>query len=174
MNVKDVMTQQVLSVTPDESVFVVARLMLQKKISGLPVVDGLGNSSISLAKATSYAAPKPAPSVIGQDGWNSFSVLADLRTSTFNFRRRKVRDVMTGEVLTVTRDAPPEAVVRPMVRHLIKRVPLVEDGKIVGIVTRANLLHAMASFVGEVAPSSAEVTAIREQFIAELKGSRGP
>jgi CBS domain-containing protein len=44
MNVRDVMTQQVLSVTPDESVFVVARLMLQKKISGLAVVDGLGNS----------------------------------------------------------------------------------------------------------------------------------
>lgn len=43
MNVKDVMTPHVLSVTPDESIFVAARPMLQKKISGLPVVDGLGN-----------------------------------------------------------------------------------------------------------------------------------
>jgi CBS domain-containing protein len=42
MNVKDVMTPGVLSVTPDESIFVAARLMLQKKISGLPVVDGHG------------------------------------------------------------------------------------------------------------------------------------
>jgi CBS-domain-containing membrane protein len=76
------MTPDVLSVTPDESIFVAARLMLQKKISGLPVVDGLGN--------------------------------------------------------------------------------------LVGIVTRANLLHAMAGFVGEIAPSPAADTTIREQFFAEL------
>ena len=55
-----------------------------------------------------------------------------------------------------------------MERYHIKRVPVVEDGRIVGIVTRANLLHAMASFVHEVAPSSVEDTAIREQFLAEL------
>jgi CBS domain-containing protein len=76
---------------------------------------------------------------------------------------------MTDEVRTVTQDAPLEDVVRLMERHHVKRVPVVESGKIVGIVTRANLLHAMASFVHEIAPVSAEDTAIREQLVAELK-----
>ena len=56
-----------------------------------------------------------------------------------------------------------------MERHHIKRVPVVERGKIVGIVTRANLLHAMASFVHEVAPPSADDKAIREKILDELK-----
>ena len=63
---------------------------------------------------------------------------------------------MTPDVRTVTIDAPLEDVVRLLERHHIKRVPTVEGGKIVGIVTRANLLHAMVSFVHEVAPPSAE------------------
>ena len=82
---------------------------------------------------------------------------------------RKIRDVMTEDVWTVAQDAPLEDVVRLMERHHIKRVPVVDGGKIVGIVTRANLLHAMASFVGEIAPSSTQDTTIREQFIAELE-----
>jgi CBS-domain-containing membrane protein len=76
---------------------------------------------------------------------------------------------MTDEVRTVTQDAPLEDVVRLMERHHIKRIPVVEGQKVVGIVTRANLLHAMASFVSEVAPSSAGDMAIRKQIIAELE-----
>ena len=55
MNVKDVMSPHVVSVAPDESVLVAARLMLQKTISGLPVVDGLGNLVGLLRKVTFYA-----------------------------------------------------------------------------------------------------------------------
>jgi CBS domain-containing protein len=76
---------------------------------------------------------------------------------------------MTPDVRIVTLDAPLEDVVRLMERHHIKRLPVVEGGKIVGIVTRANLLHAMASFVHEVAPSSVEHKAIRGKILAELK-----
>jgi CBS domain-containing protein len=56
-----------------------------------------------------------------------------------------------------------------MERHNIKRVLVVDNGKVVGIVTRANLLHAMASFAHEIAPLSAADTAIRERLLAELK-----
>jgi CBS-domain-containing membrane protein len=68
MNVKDVMTPHVLSVTPDESIFIAARLMLEKKISGLPVVDGRGNL---------------VGIVSGRNGWSFFSALVGLRTNTF-------------------------------------------------------------------------------------------
>jgi CBS domain-containing protein len=82
---------------------------------------------------------------------------------------RKVRDVMTCNVWTVTLDASLAEVVHLMERHNIKRIPVVEANKIVGIVTRAKLLHAMASFVHEVPASSIEDAAIREQLLAVLE-----
>jgi CBS-domain-containing membrane protein len=75
---------------------------------------------------------------------------------------------MTHDVQTATPETPLSEVVRIMERPHIKRLPVIEDGKMVGIVTRANLLHAMASFVDEVAAPHPEDTAIREQLLAEL------
>ncbi len=171
MYVKDVMTLGVLSVTPDESIFVAARLMLQKKISGLPVIDGLGNL-VGIVSEGDFLRRAETGTKRHRPKWMEFFLgpgrLAD---EYVQISGRKVRDVMTEDVRTVTPNAPLEDVVRLMERHHIKRVPVVEGGKIVGIVTRANLLHAMASFVGEIAPSSAADTTIREQFIAELKSA---
>jgi hypothetical protein len=82
---------------------------------------------------------------------------------------RKVSDVMTHQVRTVPPDAPLEEVVRLMERHNIKRVPVVDSGKVVGIVTRANLLHAVAGFAHEIAPLSAGDAAIRDRLLAALK-----
>ena len=155
MNVKDVMTPHVLAVTPDESIFVAARLMLQKKISGLPVVDGLGNL-VGIVSEGDFLRRAETGTKRQRPKWMEFFLgpgrLAD---EYVQISGRKVRDVMTEDVRTVTPDAPLEDVVRLMERHHIKRVPVVDGGKIVGIVTRANLLRAMASFVGEIAPSSA-------------------
>ena len=75
---------------------------------------------------------------------------------------------MTHDVRRVTPETPLSDAVRLMERHHIKRLPVIENDKMVGIVTRANLLHAMASFVDEVAPVRAEDTAIRERLLAEL------
>jgi CBS-domain-containing membrane protein len=169
MNVKDIMTPGVLSVGPDESVFVAARLMLERKISGLPVVDKLGKL-VGIVSEGDFLRRAETGTKRQRPRWVEFFVgpgrLAD---EYVQFSGRKVRDVMTHDVQTVTRDAPLDAVVRLMERHHIKRLPVVEDGKIVGIITRANLLHAMASFAHEIAPTSTEDTAIREQLIAELK-----
>jgi CBS-domain-containing membrane protein len=76
---------------------------------------------------------------------------------------------MTHEVQTVPPDAPLEQVVRLMERRNIKRVPVVDNGKVIGIVTRANLLHAVASFAGEIAPLAPEDAAIRDRLLAALK-----
>ena len=162
------MTRQVVSVLPDESVFDAARLMLEKKISGLPVVDDMGNligvvTEGDFLRRAEIGTKRPRPR------WVEFFMgpgrLAD---EYVRFSGRKVGDVMTRDVRAVASDTPLSDVVRLMERHNIKRVPVVEGGKIVGIVTRANLLHAMASFVHEVAPPRAEDTVIREQLLAEL------
>lgn len=170
MNVRDVMTPHVLSVAPDESIFVAAQLMLQKRISGLPVIDERGDL-VGIVSEGDFLRRAETGTESKRPKWMEFLLgpgrLAD---EYVKISSRKVRDVMTDEVRTVTPNAPLEDVVRLMERHHIKRVPVTEGGKVVGIVTRANLLHAMASFVSEIAPSSADDTAMREQLIAELEG----
>jgi len=163
------MTPNVLSVTPDESVFVAARLMLQKKISGLPVVDGGGNL-VGIVSEGDFLRRAETGTKRHRPKWMEFFLGSGrLAEDYVQASGRKVRDVMTEEVRTVRPAAPLEDVVQLMERHHIKRVPVVEGGRIVGIVTRANLLRAMASFVGEIAPASAEDATIRQQFIAELE-----
>jgi CBS domain-containing protein len=169
MYAKDLMTPHVVTVTPDESVFVVAQLLLQKKISGLPVVDDLGNL-VGVVTEGDFLRRVEIGTKRQRPRWVEFFIgpgrLAD---EYVRFSGRKIRDVMTHDVRTVAPETPLEDVVRLMERNHIKRVPVVEGGKIVGIITRANLLHAMASFAQEVAPCSAEDTVIREQLLAELK-----
>jgi CBS domain-containing protein len=168
MNAKDVMTPHVVSVAPEESVLVAARLMLQKKISGLPVVDDLANL-VGIVTEGDFLRRAEIGTKRQRPRWVEFFVgpgrLAD---EYVQFSGRKVRDVMTRDVRTVALETPLVDVVHLMERYHIKRVPVVEDGRIVGIVTRANLLHAMASFVHEIGPSSVEDAAIREQLLAEL------
>jgi len=75
----------------------------------------------------------------------------------------------------VTEDAPLDEIVHLMERHQIKRVLVVRDSKLVGIVSRANLLHALASVAAETKPGSATDTSIRERLYAEpVVGSSRP
>ena len=169
MNVKDVMTPHVLAVSPDEFVIVAARLMLEKKISGLPVVDD-SEKLVGVVTEGDFLRRAETGTKRHRPRWVEFFLgPGRLAEEYVQFSGRKVSDVMTPDVRIVTLDAPLEDVVRLMERHHIKRVPVVEGGKIVGIVTRANLLHAMASFVHEVAPPSVEDKAIRGKILAELK-----
>jgi len=169
MNVRDIMTRRVVSVLPDDSVFDAARLMLEKKISGLPVVDDLGNL-IGVVTEGDFMRRAEIGTKRQRPRWVEFFMgpgrLAD---EYVRFSGRKVSDVMTHDVHTVAPDTPLSDVVRLMERHNIKRVPVVDGTKLAGIITRANLLHAMASFVHEIAPARAEDIAIREQFLAELE-----
>jgi CBS-domain-containing membrane protein len=82
---------------------------------------------------------------------------------------RKVSEVMTANVQTVGEDASLDEVVGLMERHRVKRVPVMRNGKVVGIITRANLLRALASVAPELAPATADDRAIRERLLAELK-----
>jgi CBS domain-containing protein len=124
--------------------------MLQKKISGLPVVDDRGHlvgivTEGDFLRRTEIGTKRQRPK------WVEFYIgPGQLADEYIQFSGRKVRDVMTHDVRTVTPETPLSDVVRQMEGHHIKRLPVIENDKMVGIVTRANLLHAMASFVDEV------------------------
>ena len=169
MLARDVMASRVICVAPEESVLVATRLMLRKGISGLPVVDGDGKLAGIVTEGDFLRRAETGTKRV-RPRWLEF-VLGPGRLAEeyVHVSSRKVRDVMTRDVHTVAPDAPLSAVVGLMERHHIKRIPVIDGGKVVGIVTRANLLHAMASFIGEIAPSPATDLAIREKLIAELE-----
>ena len=81
---------------------------------------------------------------------------------------RKVADVMTSTPITITEDTRLDDIVSLMERSSIKRLPVVRQGRVVGIVSRANLLHALASVVGELPASAATDVTIREQIVSEF------
>jgi len=168
MNASDVMTSNVFSVSPQESLVVAAKLMLQRKISGLPVIDDLGEL-VGMVTEGDFLRRSEIGTKRERPKWVEFFIgPGKLADEYVRFSGRKVRDVMTRNVQTAAPETPLSEVVRIMERHHIKRLPVIEEGKIIGIVTRANLLDAMASFVDEVGPTRPEDTAIRERLLAEL------
>jgi CBS-domain-containing membrane protein len=80
----------------------------------------------------------------------------------------KVADVMTPAPITITEDARLDEIVGLMEQSSVKRLPVVRQGRVVGIVSRANLLHALASVVGELPGSAVTDVTIREQIISEV------
>lgn len=169
MKVRDVMTPHVVTVGSNESVAAASRLMLQRRISGLPVVDGKGKL-VGIVSEGDFLRRSEIGTKRTRPRWIEF-ILGPGRIADeyVKLNSRKVSDVMSHEVRTVAPDDSLATVVDLMERYRIKRVPVLQGDNVVGIVTRANLLQAMASFIGEVAPSPAGDSAIRDQFLAELQ-----
>jgi CBS domain-containing protein len=167
MKVHDVMTWGAITVEPDASVARAVRLMLQNKISGLPVVDGEGQL-VGMVTEGDFLRRGELGTQRQRPRWLEF-LLGPGRLAAEYVRSsgQKVGEVMTIEPWTVTLETPLDEVVRLMERHRIKRLPVVQDGKLVGIVSRANLLHALASVAHEVKAPAGDDATIREQILAE-------
>jgi len=85
---------------------------------------------------------------------------------------RKISEVMTTDPVTVTEETSLENTVSLMEKHRVKRLPVVRGDRVVGIVSRANLLHALVSVAGEMKPASTDDQSIRERILAELNKER--
>jgi CBS domain-containing protein len=168
MQVKDVMTQNVISVQPDESVLKAARLMLQNRISGLPVVDKDGEL-IGIVTEGDFLRRSELGTQRRRPKWLEFIVgpgrLADEYVHTSG---RKVDEIMTPDPCVVTENASLEKVVELMERRHVKRLPVTRGGRMVGIISRSNLMHALASLARDVQPADTGGTAIRNNILAAL------
>jgi CBS domain-containing protein len=169
MKAADVMTTEVVTVGPDASILEAARLMLQRKISGLPVVDAAG-TLVGIVTEGDFLRRQEIGTQRHRPRWLEFILgPGRLATEYAQTSGRKVEEVMTAELQTVAEDTPLEKVVHLMERYRIKRLPVVRDGKLVGIVSRANLLRAVVRLAHEAGPVSADDNAIRTRLIGELK-----
>jgi len=168
MKVRDVMSARVVSIAPDANVLEAIRLMLQKHISGLPVIDTSG-ALVGVVTEGDFLRRAETGTERRRPRWLEFLLgprrLADEYVHT---HARKVEDVMTREPVTITEDASLDEVVRIMERRRIKRLPVMRGSEVVGIVSRANLLHALASLGAAAPPPAKTDVAIREHLLAEF------
>lgn len=143
MKTTDIMVTNVVSVGPDTPVREIASLMIERRISGLPVVDAQRHVVGIVSEGDLIRRPEietdRAPSA-----WLSLFLSADARARDFvKTHGLKARDVMAQPAVCVSPDAPLADVVRLLERHRIKRLPVVDHGKLVGLVTRTDLLRAL-------------------------------
>jgi len=168
MRAADIMTRNVISVQPETTILQAAHLMLEHRISGLPVLDS-NRHVVGIVTEGDFLRRVETGTQRQRPRWVQFLLgpgrLAEeyVRTSS-----RKVEDVMTQPVHTIGESMPLSDVVELMEHHRIKRVPVLRDHKLVGVVSRANLLHALASLAREMTSTPGDDDAIRESLLAEL------
>ena len=168
MKAADLMTSFVVTVGPDATIEYAAQLMLQYRISGLPVTDsdgavlGIVTESDLLRRAETGTEKRRAR-------WISFLIgPGRLAQEYVHTHGRNVGEVMTERVFTVTLETPLADIVVLMETKHVKRVPVVDQGRVVGIVSRADVMAVLVGLLSEKhagAPTDAD---IRNQILAEI------
>ncbi len=171
MKAADLMTRRVVTTRPGATVAEAIHLMLQNRISGLPVVDG--DQLVGIVTEGDFMRRGETGTERHRPHWLEF-LLGPTRLADEYVRShgRKVADVMTRDVATVSEDTPAAAMVELMEKRRVRRLPVLRNGKLVGIVTRSNLLRVVARMTAKVAPALAHSFAndrlIRDCVLAEL------
>jgi CBS domain-containing protein len=168
MKVGDIMTRNVISVRGDEAVLEAAGLMLQNRISGLPVVDAAGKL-IGIVTEGDFLRRDEIGTQRRRPKWLEFLVGPGRLASEYvQAHGRKVDEIMTPDPCSVTEDKSLESVVDLMEHRRIKRLPVVRDERLVGIVSRANLVHALVSLSRDAQAPAGDDAAIRDHALAAI------
>jgi CBS domain-containing protein len=172
MKAQDVMTRPVVFVDPDDSITRAIRLMLQNRISGLPVIAE-GGRLVGIVTEGDFLRRSETATERQRPRWLEFFVGPGRSAEEYvRTHGRKVSEVMTTDPVTVTGDAPVQEVVTLMEKRRIKRLPVVRGNMVIGIISRANLLHALASLSAETGPAKVSDQAIRDRLMSELTASK--
>jgi CBS-domain-containing membrane protein len=168
MKARDVMVAPVITATPQASIKSVAETFLRHQISAVPVVDNDGKvvgviSEGDLLHRSEAGTEKQYPwwlrAFLGPDALANEYVKA---------HARKVTDAMTRQVITASPETPLHEIAALLEKHSIKRVPIIENGQLVGIVSRANLVQAIAS-AGKGLDVPLSDATIRQKLLTHLK-----
>jgi CBS domain-containing protein len=171
MKTKDVMTTKVVTVEPTATILQAIRLMLQHRISGLPVVDAGGNL-VGVVTEGDFLRRAETGTEKRRARWVEFLFGPGRMAEQYvRSHGRKVSEVMTPDPQTVSEETPLDQVVAAMEKHRVKRLPVVRGRRLVGIVSRANLLHALAA-IAPTAPVATSDSAIRDRLMAELESQK--
>jgi CBS domain-containing protein len=168
MKARDVMTLGVYTVKPTMSVRDVARLFIERRISAVPVVDDQGKivgivSEGDLLHRSEISTQRRHP-------WWLDLMARDEALDAEEYIKahaKQVADIMTRNVITAEPDTPLQEIAEILEKYTIKRLPIVRDGRLVGIVSRANLVQAIATSGSNLDVPLSDTT-IREQLLTDL------
>jgi CBS domain-containing protein len=173
MRATDVMTPTVITVDPDTTVQGLAALLSERGISGAPVVDATGRmiGIVSEGDLLHRAELGTEGRAERRHSWWLDHFASGQARDYVKSHGRTVKDIMSRDVVTVTEETDLAEIATLLETNRIKRLPVVRDGKIVGIVTRSNLVRALVASPA-AASSGADVTAddraLRTRLLAEL------
>jgi CBS domain-containing protein len=173
MHVADVMTARVITVSSETDVQEIARLLLEHNISAVPVVDDSGKV---LGIVSEGDLMRRVDSDEGQrkSWWLRIFAGGSSASDYIKTHARKAHEIMTRDPITITEDEPLHRVARLLEKHHIKRVPVVRDGKLVGIVSRANLLRGFSATAPDVeTPITSDDRQIRDAILKEVDENTG-
>ena len=165
----DVMTVNVVSVDPETPVQEIAKLLSERGISGVPVVEKAGKLVGIISEGDLMRRVETGTQPRRSWWLEMLSTNTELASDYVKTHGRRARHVMTTKVVTVEETTPLVEVAEILERHRIKRVPVVRKGALVGIVSRSNLVRALASGGQKPSAAAGQDDAIRDQLLAELK-----
>jgi CBS domain-containing protein len=169
MRAHQIMTRKVITVVPDANIVDAANAMLLNHISGLPVVDDAGKL-VGIVSQGDFIRRAEIGTQRKRGRWLKFLVGPGGAASDFVHERgRKVGEIMTTEPCTVTENATLEDVVELMQRNNVKRLPVMRGDQLVGIVTRTNLLRAVAGLARDVPDPTVDDDHIRNRIITSVE-----
>ncbi len=166
MQAAQVMTYGAATIRPDASIREAARIMLDYRISGLPVVDGEGNLVGIVTEGDLLGG------ICGgrqRRNWLEFVLdTGNGGRGPQTSQAQTVGDVMTRQVITAGEDTPVDEIIKLMTTKGIKRVPVVKDNKVVGIISRADLLRGLALEAKLMPGATSEDYALRDRVLEAL------
>jgi CBS domain-containing protein len=172
MRAMDVMTTDVISVDPDTTVQALATLLAERGISGAPVVDaggrlvGIISEGDLLHRAEIGSARRHR---VRRRSWWLDHFASDLARDYVKSHGRTVKDIMTRDVVIVTEDTELAEVAALLEAKRVKRVPVMREDKVVGIISRANIVRAVGATKGAPArEGEGDDRSIRAHLLAEL------
>jgi CBS domain-containing protein len=173
MRAMDLMTTNVITVDENASIQSAAKLMVEHGISAVPVVNR-DKRVIGMVSEGDLLHRAETGTELRRSWWLELASSTNkLAGEYIKSHSGKVKDVMTRDVLSVTEETPVADIAVLLETNRIKRVPVLRDGKLVGIVSRANLVRALAMTINELANGAeADDRSIRDQLLAELKAQK--
>jgi len=168
MNAADIMTRDVVTVAPDTNVAEIARLMLERRVSAVPVVEN--GAPIGIVSEGDLLHRPETGTEPHHSRWLELFLSRDsLAAEYVRTHGRTARDVMTSEVISVGETTSIAEIADLLESRHIKRVPVVaDDGRLVGIVSRANLLQGLASRTAGPSAVTVDDQRIRDALLDEL------
>ena len=166
MRADEIMSVNVLTVSPDTHVREVARKLIERGVSAVPVVDGEGRL-LGIISEGDLMRRRESGTERRPSWWlRLLQNPGDTAADYVKTHGVHAKDVMTRNVITVGESATAAEIAELLEKHRIKRVPVLRQGKVVGIVSRANLLHGL---IAQKPPAPPPMTGLRKAVLAELR-----